>query len=223
MTSGTSLTDHGFSPPGDGIATERCLWPPLRWSILFVTLVLPSWNLSQAATGSDWTVEALMGLLKAQRENSVPFQEATYSSLLTEPLIASGVLKFVPPDRLEKIITAPSHERYVVEGDRVTFESERKGVKRTISLEEYPALRSFVEAFRSSLNGDVVQLRHVYEVTLDGSRAKWTLLLRPREPSGYSVVDYIFLTGSEGRVATIAIRSPDGDRSVMTLLRGAGR
>jgi len=36
-------------------------------------------------------------------------------------------------------------------------------------------------------------------------------------------VDYILFTGSEGRVATIAIRAPDGDRSVMTLLRGAGR
>ena len=32
------------------------------------------------------------------------------------------------------------------------------------------------------------------------------------------MVDYILFTGSEGRVATIAIRSPDGDRSVMTLL-----
>ena len=223
MTSGTSLTNHGVSHAGDGISTERCLRPPLRWSILFVTLVLLPWTLSQAATGSDWTVEALMGLLKAQRENSVPFREATYSSLLTEPLIARGVLKFVPPQRLEKIITAPSHERYVVEGDRVTFESERQGVKRTISLEEYPALRSFVEAFRSSLNGDVVQLRQVYEVTLDGTHGEWKLLLRPREPSGKSVVDYILLTGSEGRVATIAIRSPDGDRSVMTLLRGADR
>jgi hypothetical protein len=164
-----------------------------------------------------------MALLKQQRENSVPFQEATYSSLLTEPMIARGVLKFVPPQTLEKIITSPSHERYVVEGDRVTYESERKGVQRTLSLEEYPALRSFVEAFRSSLSGDAGTLRQVYEVTLDGSRGKWTLLLRPREASGKSVVDYILLTGSDGRVATIAIRSPDGDRSVMTLLRGATR
>lgn len=223
MTSGTSLTDHGVSDAGDGVSTERCLWLSLPWSILVVTLILLCGSLSQAATGSDWTVEALMGLLKAQRENSVPFQEATYSSLLTKPLISRGVLKFVPPDRLEKIITAPSQERYVVEGDRVTFESERKGVERTISLEEYPALRCFVEAFRSSLNGDVVQLRQVYEVTLDGRRGEWTLLLRPREPSGRAVVDYILLTGSVGRVATIAIRSPDGDRSVMTLLRGADR
>jgi hypothetical protein len=96
-------------------------------------------------------------------------------------------------------------------------------MKRSISLEEYPALRSFVEAFRSSLNGDAARLRQVYEVTLEGNREKWTLLLRPLEPTGSSVVDYILLTGSEGRVATIAIRSPDGDRSVMTLVREAGR
>jgi hypothetical protein len=142
---------------------------------------------------------------------------------LTEPIISRGVLRFVPPDKLEKIVTAPSHERYVVEGDRVTFESERRGIKRTVSLDDYPALRSFVEAFRSSLAGDVVQLRNIYEVTMEGTRGRWTLLLRPHESSGKSVVDYILLSGAEGRIATIAIRSPDGDRAVMTLLPGAPR
>jgi len=220
MTSGAPCTDRVLSHGSDGVLTER---GALRWGSVFVCSIVLLGSLSHAAAPSKWTVEVLMNLLKEQRENSVPFREATYSSFLTEPLIARGVLKFVPPDRLEKLITSPFHERYVVEGDRVTFESERKGVKRTISLEEYPALRGFVEAFRSSLNGDVVQLRQVYEVTLDGSREEWTLLLRPRELSGKSVVDYILLTGSDGRVATIAIRSPDGDRSVMTLLRRDGR
>ena len=175
------------------------------------------------ASGATWTVEMLVELIKDQREASVAFEEATYSSLLIEPVMSRGVLKFDPPERLEKIVTTPSRERYVVEGDRVTFESERKGVKRTVSLEDYPALRSFVEAFRSSLTGDLVQLRKVYEVSMDGSREKWTLLLRPREPSGRAVVDYILLAGSGGRIATIAIRAPDGDRSVMTLLPGAAR
>jgi len=164
-----------------------------------------------------------MALLKAQRQLSVPFEEATYSSLLTEPVRARGLLTFVPPDKLEKTVTAPSRERYVVEGDRVIFESERKGVTRTVSLEDYPALRSFVEAFRSSMTGDAARLREVYETTLGGSRDKWTLLLRPHDPVGQSVVDYILLSGSEGRVATIAIRAPDGDRSVMTLRPGAAR
>ena len=174
-------------------------------------------------SATDWTVEMLMGLLKERRQPSVPFEEVTYSSLLTEPVTARGVLKFVPPATLEKIITAPSHERYVVEGDRVSFESERKGVKRTVSLDDYPALRSFVEAFQSTLAGDLARLRTVYEVSMEGTRRQWTLLLRPRESSGKSVVDYILLTGSEGLVATIAIRSPDGDRSVMTLRPGAAQ
>jgi hypothetical protein len=195
----------------------------LRASGLLFSPIMLLWNLSYAAADSEWTVEALLALLKAPRELSVPFEETTHSSLLTEPLRARGLLRFVPPERLEKIITAPFNERYVVDGDRVSFESERKNMKRVVSLEEYPALRSFVEAFRSSLTGDLVQLRTVYEVTMEGSRNKWTLLLRPRESSGKSVVDYILLTGSEGRVATIAIRSPAGDRSVMTLLHGAVR
>jgi hypothetical protein len=175
------------------------------------------------AAGPEWTVETLVALLKEQREPSVAFEEATYSSLLTEPLKVRGLLRFTPPATMEKSITDPFRERYVIEGDRVTFESERKGVKRTISLEDYPALRSFVEAFRASFTGDALQLHKVYEVTMDGTRGRWTLLLRPRETTGKSVVDYILFTGSEGRVATIAIRSPDGDRSVMTLLRGAAR
>jgi hypothetical protein len=181
------------------------------------------WSPSYATADVDWTVEALMTVLKSRGELSVPFEETTYSSLLTEPLRARGVLRFIPPERLEKIVTAPVSERYVVDGERVSFERERQGVKRTVSLDEYPALRSFVIAFRSSLTGDAVQLRKVYEATIEGNRSKWTLLLRPREFSGHTVVDYILLTGSHGRVGTIAIRSPDGDRSVMTLLHGAAR
>jgi hypothetical protein len=166
-----------------------------------------------------WTVDALVALLKEQREPSMAFEEATYSSLLTEPLKVRGLLRFTPPATMEKAITEPFRERYVIEGDRVLFESERKGIKRTISLEDYPALRSFVDAFRASFTGDAARLQKVYDVTLEGTRRQWTLLLRPREVAGRSMVDYILFTGSEGRVATIAVRLPDGDRSVMTLLR----
>lgn len=170
-----------------------------------------------------WTVDALVALLKEQREPSMGFEEATYSSLLTEPMKVRGLLRFTPPATMEKVITEPFRERYVIEGDRVLFESERKGIKRTISLEDYPPLRTFVDAFRASFTGDAARLQKVYDVTLEGTRRRWTLLLRPREAAGQSMVDYILFTGSEGRVATIAIRSPDGDRSVMTVLRGPTR
>ncbi|SPP64781.1 LolA-related protein [Nitrospira lenta] len=201
---------------------------PLRkaatsFSFLLVLLLGSVAPAAVDAPPAPWTVDGLVALLKEQREPSMAFEEATYSSLLTEPLIVKGQLRFTPPATMEKAITQPFRERYVIEGDRVLFESERKGIKRTISLEDYPALRSFVDAFRASFTGDAARLQKVYEATLEGTRRQWTLLLRPREQAGRSMVDYILFTGSEGRVATIAIRSPDGDRSVMTLLHGAAR
>jgi len=179
------------------------------------------------ASGDDprgeWTVERLVTLLKDQREPSLSFEEATYSSLLTEPLMTRGVLRFSPPGTMEKEVREPYRERYVIDGDQVLFESARKGIKKTLSLEDYPALRSFVEAFRASFTGDATQLKTVYETTIEGDRRKWTLLLRPHEPVGRSVVDSILFSGTEGRVDTIAVRAPDGDRSVMTLHRGTFR
>lgn len=171
------------------------------------------------ASGETWTIEQVVAALTEGREPSVPFEEATYSSLLTEPLIVRGLLRFTPPSTLEKEVREPYHERYIIDGDRVIFESERRRIKKTLSLEDYPALRSFVEAFRSSLTGDVAQLKRVYETTVEGTSRQWTLLLRPHDRAGRSMVDYLLLSGSEGRIATIAIRAPDGDRSVMTLRR----
>jgi len=166
-----------------------------------------------------WTVEQVVASLKEERQTAVPFEEATYSSVLTEPLISRGLLRFTPPSRLEKEVLEPYRERYIVEGDLVTFESERKRVKKTISLEDYPGLRGFVEAFRVGLTGDAVQLKQMYETALDGNREKWTLQLRPRDQAGQSMVDSIQFSGSHGRIGTITIRAPDGDRSVMTLSR----
>ena len=205
----------------------RTSWP------LSLFVLLLSGNVAGAAGESTpshgdhssdaWTVEQVVAALKDGREPSVSFEEVTYSSLLTEPLIVRGTLRFMPPSTLEKEVLEPYRERYVIEGDLVTFESDRKHVKKTISLEDYPALRSFVEAFRASFTGDVAQLKKVYETTVDGTSRQWTLLLRPHDPAGKSMVDYLLLSGSEGRIDTIAIRAPDGDRSVMTLRRGRAK
>lgn len=177
---------------------------------------------SHADSSSDaFTLEQVVTLLKEERESLVSFEEETYSSLLTRPLVVRGILRFLPPSTLEKEVLEPYRERYRIEGDQVTFESERKHVKKTISLEAYPALRSFVEAFRASLAGDEVRLKQTYETTLDGDRRGWRLRLRPHDPMSQSIIDHILLSGAGGRIATITVRAADGDRSVMKLLRGS--
>lgn len=192
--------------------------------LLLGTLAAPE---NASSRGEDvtgaWTVEQVVASLKEERELAVPFEEATHSSLLSAPLIVRGILRFTPPSRLEKEVLEPYHERYVVEGDLVTVESERKRIKKSISLGDYPGLRGFVEAFRAGFTGDAVQLKQVYETALDGNLEQWTLRLRPRDPAGRSMVEDIVLSGSEGRISSIVIQAADGDRSVMTLRRGAAK
>lgn len=173
------------------------------------------------AGSTGWNVEQLMESLAKNRQAEVRFEETAYSNLLTQPLKTQGILRFTPPSGLEKHITAPYDERYLVEGESVLFESKTKGTSRTLSLHDYPALRGFIEGFRSTLANDVITLRRFYSVTLQGEPRRWVLILRPRDQAVQELVETIRFSGDSEQVRSIEILAPDGDRSVMVITTGA--
>ena len=170
---------------------------------------------------TGWNVEQLIESLAKNRQAEVRFEETAFSNLLTQPLKTQGILRFTPPTGLEKHITAPHDERYLVEGDTVLFESKTKGTNRTLSLQDYPALRAFIEAFRSTLANDVITLRRFYSVTLQGEPRRWVLILRPLDKAVQELVEAIRFSGEREQVSSIEILAPDGDRSVMVITTGA--
>jgi hypothetical protein len=165
-------------------------------------------------------VDLLIESLAKSRQAEVRFEETAFSKLLTQPLKTQGILRFTPPTGLEKHITSPYDERYLVEGESVLFESKTKGTTRTLSLHDYPALRAFIEAFRSTLADDVITLRRFYSVTLQGEPGRWILVLRPRDEAVQELVESIRFSGERAQVRNIEIRAPDGDRSVMVITTG---
>ena len=205
---------------------------PLRLSALFlIWLFLPGpapISLAQLSPQSEdeaespgWNVDQLIESLAKNRQTEVRFEETTFSNLLTQPVKTRGTLRFTPPSGLEKHITAPHDERYLVEGDTVFFESKTKGTKRTFSLHDYPALRAFIEAFRSTLANDVGTLKRFYRVTLQGEPRRWVLILRPLDKAVQELVESIQFSGDREQVSSIEILAPDGDRSVMLITTGA--
>jgi outer membrane lipoprotein carrier protein LolA len=170
---------------------------------------------------TDWNVEQLIESLAKNRQAEVRFEEIAFSNLLTQPLRTQGILRFTPPTGLEKHITAPYDERYLVEGDTVLVESKTKRTNRTLSLHDYPALRAFIEAFRSTLANDVITLRRFYRVTLQGEPRRWVLILHPLDNAVQALVKSIRFSGHRERVSRIEILAPDGDRSVMVITTDA--
>jgi outer membrane lipoprotein carrier protein LolA len=204
----------------------------LRLSSLFLIwlYLLGSAPMSVAQTSAQsereggstgWNVEELIESLAKNRPVEVRFEESAFSHLLTRPLKTQGILRFTPPAVLEKHITAPYDERYLVEGDMVLIENKTKGTNRTLSLQDYPALQAFIEAFRSTLANDVITLRRFYRVTLQGEPRRWVLILRPQDKAVQELVEAIRFSGEREHVSNIEILAPDGDRSVMVITTGA--
>jgi outer membrane lipoprotein carrier protein LolA len=182
---------------------------------MFAAQTSPPSEREEGSTG--WNEEQLIESLAKNRQAEVWFEETAFSNLLTQPLKTQGILRFTPPTGLEKHITAPYDERYLVEGDTVLVESKTKGTNRTLSLHDYPALRAFIEAFRSTLANDVITLRRFYRVTLQGEPRRWVLILRPLDNDVQALVESIRFSGERERVSRIEILAPDGDRSVMVI------
>lgn len=197
----------------------------LAWALLFspapITLGEPSPQTEGEEGSQAWTAERLLDLLATNRQAEARFEETTFSPLLTEPLKTRGILRVTPPATLEKHVTAPQDERYLIKGDTVVFEGKRNGVNRSLSLQDYPALRGFVEAFRSTLTNDVVTLKRLFDVTLQGEPRRWALILRPLDTAVQELVESVRFSGEEAHIRRIEILAPDGNRSVMVITTGA--
>src|SRR4051812_44810994 len=73
---------------------------------------------SSAAAG--WSLDALMASLHQVRTASAHFVELKTVGMLTRPIRTTGILSYVAPDKLEKIITAPARETIRLDGNRLT-------------------------------------------------------------------------------------------------------
>jgi hypothetical protein len=159
-----------------------------------------------------WDLAQLMQQRAQVTQARVQFTEQHNSDLFERPLILSGTLRYDSPARVEKQIDTPFKERYVVDGD--TLRIERGGKRsRTVSLHEQPALWAFVESFRATLAGNLSTLQRFYEVILEGDRAHWRLLLRPRNEQMRKFVDSIKMEGSNADITAIEILEVGGDSS----------
>ena len=105
----------------------------------------------------------------------------------------------------------------VLDQDTLVVQSGEAHQKRTLSLQNYPAVWAFVESFRSTLAGDITTLNRFYHVTLEGRPKQWLLILRPIDAQIKNLVSEIRISGSLEQINTIETREAGGDYSVMNI------
>lgn len=162
-----------------------------------------------------WDMTQLMQGLAQNKSGRASFVEKKYIAMLEQPVESSGELLYTAPDRLEKRTLKPKPESLLIEGTSLTVERGQRRMQ--LRLQDYPELAAFTESIRGTLAGDIAALRRVYNLELEGSEERWTLVLRPMETRMLQVVQRIRIGGSQAEVKSIEIEQTDKDRSVMTI------
>lgn len=171
-----------------------------------------------SASSVEWGLPQLMQGLAQVRASQGKFVERKFLSVLNKPLESSGTLSFQAPGHLEKHTLVPKVEDLVLDQGVLTIDSKARNIKRTLVLQEYPAVWAFVESIRSTLAGDLPTLERFYTVKLEGNAAKWRIQLLPLEQRTREMVREIVIDGRDQRVTSIEMRESNGDHSTMTVV-----
>jgi len=179
---------------------------------LLVSLILAATALPAAAA---FDVGQLMDDLARHKGGRAKFIETKYIALLDKPIIATGEMTYVAPDRLEKRTLTPKIETMLLDKDMLSIERDKR--KLSINLANQPEALAFVDSIRGTLSGNRAALEKNYALHLAGNADKWVLTLLPSDQKIAAIVLRITVSGSRNRVLGIEYLQADGDRSVLNI------
>jgi outer membrane lipoprotein-sorting protein len=174
---------------------------------LFLVFTLPAY--------AAFDVAQLMNDLAKHKGGKAKFVEKRTVSLLDKPVISTGEMSYIAPDRLEKRTLTPKPELLTLDKDLLSI--EREGQKLSINLSNQPEALAFIDSIRGTLSGNRAALERNYGLYLSGNSDKWVLTLLPSEQKIAALVVRIIVTGSKSQIRSIEYLQADGDRSLMTI------
>lgn len=183
-------------------------------ALLAVCVALPATAASVAESG--WGLPQLAQLLAQNSGGTLAFTEYKYLQALKLPLRVQGTVSFTPPDRIERIVTQPRPERFVVDNGLVTI-SKNGGSEHVVQLAQYPQLQAFVSAFTATLNGQLQALQKNFTTVVSGNAEAWALKLTPARAALADTVEQMVITGAAAQILSFEVKQANGDRSVMQL------
>jgi len=189
----------------------------LAGMVLGVTLAA---GMARAADASappgGWSLEALMAGLRQVRTASAHFVELKTVHMLNRPIQATGTLKYVAPDKLEKITITPAPETIRLDGGTLTG-SRANGDDFSVDIGGHSEIGALVEGIRSTLAGDLPTLRRYYGIAFTGGQDHWQIDLVAKDHWVREKVERIRILGAGTVISNIVVDEKDGDRSEMTV------
>lgn len=170
--------------------------------------------LAEAPRPEALTLEILMQHFATTRGVRAEFEERKQMALLQEPVVSRGILYFVPPARMARLVREPLESNLIIDNDKLLFQ-DALGAEE-MSLAERPEARELVSHFLVLFQGDLPALQKKYDVAFEAQAGQWKLLLRPRTFPAKSFIEFVQMVGNERALLEMTLLETDGDRTSTT-------
>lgn len=187
---------------------------------LKLSLVVLFWSLPLAFSHGDLkhydAVHSLMHDLRSVKIVYAHFRETKILALLNKPLIITGILYYESPDHIRKQTLLPFSERLEIKGKTLVV-VDNEQIRRVLSLDSYPVVAAFVQAFRATLAGDLDALKHFFDVQFAQADGEWHIQLTPKRTDMQEFIQLVSVHGKGTAVTKVTTTETDGDQSIMAI------
>lgn len=204
-----------------------CFNASLDRVLLVVTMLVATPAMAQApapaaapVVAAAPTLEVILARFAAMTGLSAKFREEKRMALLAAPLVNEGTLYFAPKARLARHITAPAPATVLIDAGTLRFADA--GGTESMSLDQNPVVKLFVDSFVRIFAGDRTALERLYTMELAGLPAgadgepRWSLKLRPRVAPMTQVIERVEITGRDVVLETMVVVEVGGDETITT-------
>jgi hypothetical protein len=157
----------------------------------------------------------LLHLFSQQKQSTVDFNEEKHAFFLDQPMMSSGHLQFMAPNKLYKFITKPEKISQKVDGN--ILEINNNNEIHTISLDEHPEFSVILRSIISLLSGNLAALKKDFKVKFEDKSSSWTLFLIPHDSYVSGYIESIKMFGAKNKLSKIIVTEPNDDRSITYL------
>jgi hypothetical protein len=144
---------------------------------------------------------------------ATPFIQVSYHAVLDRPLVASGTLRWLGGERLERDTTAPFQETAKLGDGELTVQRGDGRVHR-IALARVPQAGAMLAGFSALLGGDAAALAQDFTLSAAGDAARWTITLTPRTATLRKHLASIVIDGRAHAPDCLTLNDANGDVTV---------
>lgn len=143
---------------------------------------------------------------------SSDFVQERRTSMLKEPLIATGRFFFEKPERLRWEFLKPSQSGFTINGEKAKRWGDNPEQLQPFEIGKEPALRTTAEQVFAWARGDFTWIEKRYQIMI-GSEEPLTIMLTPRSPEEKKYIRHIAISFSLdlAYVNSFEIRERHGD------------